>query len=77
MPALMLIMNYTVISIIWFGAVRIDDGDMQVGGLMAFIQYAMQIMFSMIMLSMMFVLIPRASASATRIYEVLRDETNY
>ena len=72
MPALMLIMNYTVISIIWFGAIRIDDGDMQVGGLMAFIQYAMQIMFSMIMFSMMFVMIPRASASATRIYEVLQ-----
>ena len=72
MPALMLIMNYTVISIIWFGAVRIDDGDMQVGGLMAFIQYAMLIMFSMIMLSMMFVMIPRASASATRIYDVLQ-----
>ncbi|WP_338449235.1 ABC transporter ATP-binding protein [Niallia oryzisoli] len=72
MPVLMLIMNYTVISIIWFGAVRIDDGDMQVGGLMAFIQYAMQIMFSMIMLSMMFVMIPRASASAARIHEVLQ-----
>jgi len=72
MPALMLIMNYTIISIIWFGAIRIDDGDMQVGGLMAFIQYAMQIMFSMIMLSMMFVMIPRASASATRIHEVLQ-----
>ncbi len=72
MPALMLIMNYTVISIIWFGAIRIDDGDMLVGGLMAFIQYAMQIMFSMIMLSMMFVMIPRASASATRIYDVLQ-----
>lgn len=72
MPVLMLIMNYTVISIIWFGAVRIDDGNMQVGGLMAFIQYAMQIMFSMIMLSMMFVMIPRASASAARIHEVLQ-----
>jgi len=72
MPVLMLIMNYTVISIIWFGAVRIDEGDMQVGGLMAFIQYAMQIMFSMIMLSMMFVMIPRASASAVRIHEVLQ-----
>lgn len=71
MPFMMLIMNYTSIAIIWFGAIRIDNGNMQVGDLMAFLQYAMQIMFSMIMLSMMFVLIPRASASATRINEVL------
>ena len=71
MPALMLIMNYTLIFIIWFGAIRIDHGNLQVGSLMAFIQYAMQIMFSMIMLSMMFALIPRASASAARINEVL------
>lgn len=71
MPAMMLIMNFTSIAIIWFGAIRIDGGNMQVGDLMAFLQYAMQIMFSMIMLSMMFVLIPRASASATRINEVL------
>jgi len=70
----MLIMNYTVISIIWFGALQIDEGNMQVGGLMAFIQYAMQIMFSMIMLSMMFVMIPRASASAVRINEVLQTQ---
>jgi len=74
MPVLMLIMNYTVISIIWFGALQIDEGNMQVGGLMAFIQYAMQIMFSMIMLSMMFVMIPRASASAVRINEVLQTQ---
>ncbi|WP_042345563.1 ABC transporter ATP-binding protein [Bacillus massiliigorillae] len=71
MPAMMLIMNFTSIAIIWFGALRIDNGHMQVGDLMAFLQYAMQIMFSMVMLSMMFVLIPRASASATRINEVL------
>ena len=71
MPALMLIMNYTTIAIIWFGALRINHGDMLVGDLMAFLQYAMQIMFSMVMLSMMFVMIPRASASANRITEVL------
>ena len=71
MPAMTLIMSLTQISIVWFGAIRIDAGDMQVGDLMAFIQYAMQIMFSMVMLSMMFVLIPRASASAARINEVL------
>ncbi len=71
MPLMMLIMNYTTIAVVWFGAIRIDHGDMQVGDLMAFMQYAMQIMFSMVMLSMMFVMIPRASASAARINEVL------
>ncbi|MGM9923801.1 MAG: ABC transporter ATP-binding protein [Bacillus sp. (in: firmicutes)] len=75
MPAMMLIMNCTSIAIIWFGAIRIDNGNMQVGDLMAFLQYAMQIMFSMVMLSMMFVMIPRASASAVRINEVLEMET--
>lgn len=71
MPVMMLLMNFTTIAIIWFGGIRIDHGDMQVGALMAFIQYAMQIMFSLIMVSMMFVMIPRASASAVRINEVL------
>lgn len=71
MPTMMLIMNLTTVSIIWFGGIRIDQGHMQVGDLMAFIQYAMQIMFSLLMLSMMFVMIPRASVSAIRINEVL------
>jgi ATP-binding cassette subfamily B protein len=71
MPIMMLVMNFATIAIIWFGGIRIDNGDMQVGNLMAFIQYAMQIMFSLLMLSMMFVMIPRASASAVRINEVL------
>ena len=71
MPLMMLIMNYTTIAVVWFGALRINHGDMEVGDLMAFMQYTMQIMFSMVMLSMMFVMIPRASASAARINEVL------
>ncbi|CAG7617395.1 ABC transporter ATP-binding protein [Paenibacillus allorhizosphaerae] len=71
MPMMMLIMNLTSIAIIWFGGHRISTGDMQVGDLMAFLQYAMQIMFSLIMVSMMFVMVPRASASAARINEVL------
>lgn len=71
MPIMMIIMNLTSVSIIWFGGIRIDNGDMQVGDMMAFIQYAMQIMFSFLMLAMMFVLIPRAEASAERINEVL------
>ena len=71
MPAIMLVMNLTTLAILWFGIIRIDNGDMQVGSLMAFIQYAMQILFSMIMLSMMFIMVPRASAAAVRINEVL------
>ncbi|NLW07456.1 MAG: ABC transporter ATP-binding protein [Clostridia bacterium] len=72
MPLMILIMNFTTIAIVWFGAIRIDSGAMQVGSLMAFIQYAMQIMFSLVMVSMMFVLLPRAEVSAVRINEVLQ-----
>lgn len=71
MPGMMLVMNFTIIAIIWFGSIRIDHGGMQVGSLMAFIQYAIQIMISLIMMSMMFIMLPRASASAIRINEVL------
>lgn len=71
MPIMMIVLNLTTVAIIWFGGIRISDGHMQVGDLMAFIQYAMQIMFSLIMVSMMFVMIPRASVSAGRINEVL------
>lgn len=71
MPVMMLVMNLTSIAILWFGGIRIDHGDMQVGDMMAFLQYAMQIMFSLVMVSMMFVMIPRAEASAVRINEVL------
>ena len=71
MPFLMLVMNLTTVAIVWFGAIRIDGGHMQVGDMMAFIQYAMQIMFSLVLFSMMFVMIPRASASATRVNAVL------
>ncbi|GAA4834480.1 ABC transporter ATP-binding protein [Paenibacillus vulneris] len=71
MPVMMLVMNFSSMAIIWFGSIRISSGYMQVGDLMAFLQYAMQIMFSLIMMSMMFVMIPRASVSAGRINEVL------
>jgi len=71
MPVMMLVMNLTVVGIIWFGGIRIDNGDMQIGDLMAFIQYVMQIMFALVMASMMFVMIPRAAVSAKRINEVL------
>jgi ATP-binding cassette subfamily B multidrug efflux pump len=71
MPLMMVAMNFASIAILWFGGIRVDQGSMQVGSLMAFIQYIMQIMFSLVMVSMMFVMIPRASASAVRINEVL------
>jgi len=74
MPMMMLIMNFTSVAIVWFGGIRIDNGNMQVGDMMAFIQYVMQIMFSFLMLAMMFVMIPRAQASADRINEVLNME---
>lgn len=74
MPMMMLILNFSSIAIIWFGGLRISGGHMQVGDLMAFLQYAMQIMFSLIMVSMMFVMVPRGSASAVRINEVLNTE---
>lgn len=71
MPALILIINLATIAVVWFGGIRIDAGAMQVGDLMAFIQYIMRIMFALMMLSMMFIMVPRASASADRINEVL------
>lgn len=71
MPAIFLVMNYTTLAVLWFGGIRIDQGGMQVGDLMAFLQYVMLIMFSLVMVSMMFVMVPRASASAVRINAVL------
>jgi ATP-binding cassette, subfamily B, multidrug efflux pump len=70
-PVLMLSLNFTAIIVTWFGSTRIDSGNLQVGDLMAFLQYVMLIMFSLIMVSMMLVMIPRASASAERINQVL------
>lgn len=71
MPSIMLIMNLTTLAIIWFGGIRISQGNMDLGALSAFMQYAMQIMFSMLMLAMMFIMVPRAQAAAVRINEVL------
>jgi ATP-binding cassette subfamily B protein len=70
-PLMMVIMNLTSVAIIWFGGIRISQDLMQVGDMMAFIQYAMQVMFSIIMVTIMFVMVPRAQASALRINEVL------
>jgi len=74
MPVMMLVMNLTVVGVIWFGGIRINNGGMQIGDLMAFIQYVMQIMFALVMASVMFVMIPRAAVSAKRINEVLEME---
>ncbi|MCD9021415.1 ABC transporter ATP-binding protein [Cohnella silvisoli] len=74
MPMMMLILNFSSIAIIWFGGLRVSSEHMLVGDLMAFLQYAMQIMFSLLMVSMMFVMVPRGSASAVRINEVLNME---
>jgi len=71
MPALIVMLNLTSIAIIWFGGHRIDAGSMQVGAMIASLQYAMQILFAVFMVTAMFVMLPRASASAARINEVL------
>ena len=71
MPAMMLIMNLISVLIVWVGAKNIDTGAMQVGDMMAFIQYTMQIVMSFLMISMISVMLPRAAVSANRINEVL------
>ena len=71
MPSMMLVMNVTALAILWFGMIRIDSGNMGMGALVAFTQYTMQIMFSMVMLSMMFIMVPRAQAAAVSVLEVL------
>jgi ATP-binding cassette subfamily B protein len=71
MPVMILIMNGITILIIWKGAESIDLGTMQVGDIMAFISYTMQIIMSFLMLSMLSIILPRASVSASRIMEVL------
>jgi ATP-binding cassette, subfamily B, multidrug efflux pump len=74
MPAMMLIMNFITLLIVWVGAKQISASAMQVGDMMAFMQYAMQIIMAFLMISMMFIMVPRASVSATRIAEVLETE---
>ena len=74
MPALMLIMNCISLLIVWVGAHGVDNGTMQVGNMMAFIQYTMQIVMSFLMISMLSIILPRASVSASRIVEVLETD---
>ncbi|QIV77862.1 ABC transporter ATP-binding protein [Fervidobacterium pennivorans] len=73
-PYMMVVMNFTTLAIIWFGAKQIDAGNLQVGQMMAVMQYVLQIMFSFIMISVIFIFLPRASVSAKRITEVLSVE---
>lgn len=71
MPIMTIIMNFVSLTIIWVGAHGIAESTLQIGDMMAFIQYAMQIIMSFLMIAMMFIMVPRASVSATRIKEVL------
>ncbi|MEG0803376.1 MAG: ABC transporter ATP-binding protein, partial [Pygmaiobacter sp.] len=71
MPAMNLVMNGITLLIIWVGGKEIAASTLQVGDMMAFMQYAMQIMFSFLMISMMFIMLPRAAVSGVRINEVL------
>lgn len=74
MPLMMLIMNVIMVMILWFGAKGIDAGQMQVGDMMAFMQYAMQIIMSFLMLCMMSIMLPRAAVAGNRVAEVLNTE---
>ncbi len=71
MPVMMLIMNGVTVLIIWIGSHQVANANMQVGDMIAFMQYTIQIVFAFLMLSMMFIILPRASVSASRIGEVL------
>mgnify|MGYP002468780918 CR=1 FL=1 len=75
MPTMMLIMNGISVLIVWSGAHGINDGQMQVGDMMAFIQYTMQIIMAFLMICMISIMLPRAAVSATRVDEILTSET--
>ena len=74
MPSIMLLMNLTTVLIIWVGSKQVSAFKMEVGDMMAYMQYVIQIIFAFLMMSMMFILIPRASVSAERIADVLETE---
>ena len=76
MPVMMLLMNCVTVLIVWNGSHAVNDGTMQVGNMMAFMQYAMQIIMAFLMITMMSIMIPRAKVSATRINEVLETEVS-
>jgi ATP-binding cassette subfamily B protein len=74
MPVMMLVMNGVSLLIIWTGSHQVAEANMQVGDMMAFLQYAMQVVFSFLMMSMMFIFLPRAAVSGDRIADVLETE---
>ena len=76
MPVMMLIMNGITVLIVWNGSHAVDEGTMQVGNMMAFMQYAMQIIMAFLMITMMSIMIPRAGVSAKRINEVMETEVS-
>jgi ATP-binding cassette, subfamily B, multidrug efflux pump len=73
-PAVMLVMNLSTIAVLWFGGIRIGAGEMQIGALVAFLSYLIQILMAVMMATLMLVFVPRASVSADRIGEVLETE---
>ena len=75
MPLMMLVMNGVTVLIVWSGAAGIDKGQMQVGDMMAFIQYTMQIIMSFLMICMISIMLPRAAVAAERVDEILTSET--
>ncbi|MEO7147951.1 MAG: ABC transporter ATP-binding protein [Terrimesophilobacter sp.] len=75
-PTVMLVMNVSTVAVIWFGGIRVGEGDIQVGTLMAFMQYLMQILMGVMMATFMGILLPRAAVSADRIGEVLNTKTS-
>ena len=75
-PVVMVIFNASTVAVLWFGAIRVDDGDMQIGSLTAFMSYLIQILMSVMMATFMSMMIPRATVSAGRIQEVLATESS-
>jgi ATP-binding cassette subfamily B protein len=71
MPSIFLIVNLSTVAVMWFGSFQVGGGEMSIGDLTAFLTYLMQILFSVLMATIMFVMVPRAAASADRIQEVL------
>lgn len=71
MPTMLFLVNISSVSIIWFGSHRVAGGTLQIGSMFTFLQYSIQILFSLLMVALMFIMIPRAEASAKRINEVL------
>lgn len=73
-PFMMLVMNLALVAIVWFGAQLVSDGSVEIGNMMAFMQYAMQVIMSFLMISIIFIMVPRASVSAKRVGEVIDTE---